>query len=335
MMTLVQSDPVSTLVLVAEDFWNRTREALQLSLWTVFDLLKRFSQQLNWSPTNPLKWLRTHHLNHPVEKSILPDGDEALHLPGELEGSFTRDNSLVVKEGRSGSSVHFNIFPGESEWEWSSVKFVLNPSFARCPNLLVAAETVGGYTGVVAEVLVLDVCQSEAVLAACLLHRDLGPGTQLSLLEEPGGAGLRLPGHQAVDEDRTAGPAGNTLSLHSDDRAVWREEEGVTAVTTLATLRWLTLDHQGAAGRVRLAHPVVGGAEVAARVRPGHAGDVEAGVGRAGAVGAGGERGVRPRPDHGRSGVARHLALQHHLLTLSHPHLQHRLHTGGHWNQNK
>ena len=97
-------------------------------------------------------------------------------------------------------------------------------------------------------------------------------------------------------------------------------------------MRNLTLNNQRAAGRVRLAHPVVGRAEVAARVRPGHAGDGEAGVGRAGGVRAGRQPGVGSGPDHGGPGGAGDLALQHHLLPLRHNHLQHRLHTGGHCN---
>ena len=172
-----------------------------------------------------------HHLNHPVEQSVLPDGDEALHLPGELEGSFARDHSLIVKQGRSGSAVDFNIFPGEMRMRMmvtGQVKFVLNPSFAGCPmypNLLVAAQTVGCYTGVVPEVLVLDVRQSETVPPPRLLDCDPRPGAELSLLEEPGRAGLRLPGHQAHQQDGAPGAAGEALSLHCDDGAVCREEE--------------------------------------------------------------------------------------------------------------
>ena len=95
------------------------------------------------------------------------------------------------------------------------------------------------------------------------------------------------------------------------------------------TLRYLTLYNHRAAGRVCLTDPVVRRAEVAPSVGPGHAGDVEAGVGRTGSVGTSRELGVRSGPDNAGPGVARHLALQHHLLALRHPDLGHRLHTGG------
>ena len=117
--------------------------------------------------------------------------------------------------GRPCTSIYFLQ---KQNWNW---KFVLNLL------LLVAAQTVGGYTGIVPEVVVLDVSQTEAVQTSCLLHDDLRPSTELPLLEEPSCAGLRLPGHQAVDDDGAAGPAGDALSLHCDDWAVCREEKRV------------------------------------------------------------------------------------------------------------
>ena len=112
---------------------------------------------------------------------------------------------------------------------WTSIYFLQSQNenvifLAVRLNLLVAAEAVGGDTGVVPEVVVLDVSESEAVLTPGLLHHHLRPGTELPLLEEPGGAGLGLPGHQAVDDDGAAGAAGDALSLHRDDRAVCRED---------------------------------------------------------------------------------------------------------------
>ena len=113
---------------------------------------------------------------------------------------------------------------------WTSIYFLQSQNenvifLAVRLNLLVAAEAVCGDTGVVPEVVVLDVSESEAVQTSCLLHDDLRPGTELPLLEEPSCAGLRLPGHQAVDDDGAAGPAGDALSLHGDDWAVCREEK--------------------------------------------------------------------------------------------------------------
>ena len=55
--------------------------------------------------------LTTHQLNPPVEKPVLPDGHEACNLPGDLEKSFAGDNSVIMKESGSGSSMHFNVFP--------------------------------------------------------------------------------------------------------------------------------------------------------------------------------------------------------------------------------
>ena len=130
MMTLVQSDPVSTLVLVTADFWKRTREALVLQLaLSTRPLICWNGSVSNWIEVGPatnkdsikIKNLTHHHLNQPVEQPVLPDGDEALHLPEELERSFARDDSLIVKEGRSGSSVNFDIFPTESEFRIGSL----------------------------------------------------------------------------------------------------------------------------------------------------------------------------------------------------------------------
>ena len=58
-----------------------------------------------------LKSRLTHQLDPPVEQPVLLDGDEAGHLPGELERIFAGDNSVIVEESGSRSSMHFNVFP--------------------------------------------------------------------------------------------------------------------------------------------------------------------------------------------------------------------------------
>ena len=92
--------------------------------------------------------------------------------------------------------------------------------FAVNHNLLVAAQSVGGHTGVVAEAVVLYVRESEAVQVPGLLHGHVRPSRELSLHEEPGDTGLRLPAHLAADDDLVAGAGGDALSLDSDDRGV-------------------------------------------------------------------------------------------------------------------
>ena len=55
-----------------------------------------------------------------------------------------------------------------------------------------------------------------------LLHNDVGAGTELSLHEEPGDAGLWLPGHLAADHNFVPWSAGDALSVDSDDWGVYR-----------------------------------------------------------------------------------------------------------------
>ena len=83
--------------------------------------------------------IESHQLNPSVEQPVLLDGDEAGHLPGELEGVLAGHHSVVVKESRSGPSVYFNIFP------IIVPRLLLTPSFSLIS--LVAAEPVGRHAG--------------------------------------------------------------------------------------------------------------------------------------------------------------------------------------------
>ena len=201
--------------------------------------------------------------------------------------------------------------------------------FAVNHNLLVAAQSVGGHTGVVAEAVVLYVRESEAVQVPGLLHGHVRPGGELSLHEEPGDTGLRLPAHLAADDDLVAGAGGDALSLDSDDRGVCTGWQSVGP--RLSLLSRLTLNYEVDVGRGRLPHPVVGRAGVEAGVRPGHTAHRQAAGGGARRVWAVWQLRATSGPDHGGLGVTRHRALHHHLLPLLDCHLGHGLHPRRHW----
>ena len=157
--------------------------------------------------------IESHQLNLSVEQPVLLDGDEAGHLPGELEGVLAGNHSVVVKESRSGPSVYFNILP------IIVPRLLLTPSFSLIS--LVTAEPVGRHTGVVPEAVVLDVGDGETVEVPVLLDGQAGAGAELSLHEVPGDTGRRFSSHLAAEDDGVSWTTRDTLPLYTDHRGVY------------------------------------------------------------------------------------------------------------------
>ena len=157
--------------------------------------------------------IESHQLNPSVEQPVLLDGDEAGHLPGELEGVLAGHHSVVVKESRSGPSMYFNIFP------ITVPRLLLTPSFSLIS--LVTAESVGRDTGVVPEAVVLDVGDGEAVEVPVLLDGQAGAGAELSLHEVPGDTGSRFSPDLAAEDHGVPWTTRDTLPLYTDHRGVY------------------------------------------------------------------------------------------------------------------